>query len=232
VKKIFLLLFLCLTAAALPAAVSGQVDLVSRSVWRGFDLLPDDHAAIQPGVTFEFGDSGFSFDVWSSFALADRAVFKYSDEIDVTLSYAFEPGPGWELSGGLICYGYWFAEDFNFEDNTSLEVFAAIARTDLPLAPTLTVYYDFKLGKGFYVSLGGSHEFKLNETASLEAGGLIGFNGGLYIERSAFSNIDIYARMALTAGKVTLTPSLNVMFPLLEEVNEEMEIWFGLSVAF
>jgi len=54
----------------------------------------------------------------------------------------------------------------------------------------------------------------------------------LYIERSAFSNIDIYARMALTAGKVTLTPSLNVMFPLLEEVNEEMEIWFGLSVAF
>ena len=205
-KKTFYLLLLCLAAAALPGAVSGQVDLVSRFIWRGFDLLPDNHAAIQPGVTVELGESGFCFDVWSSFALADRAVFKYTDEIDVTLSYTFKPGPGWELSGGFIGYGYCFAEDFNFKDDTSLEVFAAIARTDLPLAPTLTVYYDFKLGRGFYVSLGGSHEFKLNETASLEAGGLIGFNGGLYIERSAFSNIDIYARMALSAGKVTLTP--------------------------
>lgn len=230
-KKIAPALLLCLAAAALPATVAGQLDLVSRSVWRGFDLLPDDHAAIQPGVTFEFGDGGFSLDVWGSFALADRAVFKYSDEIDVTLSYAFEPGPGWEVSGGVICYGYWFAADFNFRDNTSLEVFAAIAGTDLPLAPTLTVYYDFKLGRGFYVSLGGSQDFKLNETTSLQAGGLIGFNGGLYIERSAFSNMDVYARMALTSGKVTLTPSLNVMFPLLDEVNEELEIWFGLSVA-
>ena len=32
-------------------------------------------------------------------------------------------------------------------------------------------------------------------------------------------------------GKLTLTPSLNVMVPLLDEVNEDTEIWFGLAVA-
>jgi hypothetical protein len=232
VRTIVLLLLLHLAAATLPAAVSGQIELVSRSVWRGFDLLPDNRPAIQPGVTFEFADSGFSLDLWGSFALADRAVLQDADEIDVTLAYAFEPAPGWELSGGLICYGFWFADDFSFKDNLSLEVFATIAATGLPLAPTLTAYYDFRLGRGFYVSLGGGHEIKLNETATLELGGLIGFNGGLYIERSAFSNIDAHARLALTAGKVTLAPSLHVMFPLLEEINEETEIWFGLSVAF
>jgi hypothetical protein len=226
------LLLLHVAAATLPAAVTGQIDLVSRSVWRGFDLLPDNRAAIQPGVTFEFADSGFSLDLWGSFALADRAVLRDADEIDVTLAYACEPLPGWELSGGLICYGFWFADDFNFKDNISLEAFAAIAATGLPLEPTLSFYYDFRLGRGFYVSLGGGHEIRLNETTGLELGGLIGFNGGLYIERRAFSNIDLHARLALTAGRVTLAPSLHVMFPLLEEINEETEIWFGLSVAF
>jgi hypothetical protein len=48
VKKIIPLLLVCLVGAALPltGAISGQVDFVSRYIWRGFDLLPDNHAAI------------------------------------------------------------------------------------------------------------------------------------------------------------------------------------------
>ncbi len=216
---------------SLPGAVAGQVDLVSRYVWRGFDLLPDNHMAIQPSVSIELGKSGFTLNVWSSFALANRADFKYSDEIDLTLSYEFTMPEGWELSAGFTHYGYWFAEDFSFKDATSQEVYATVARTDLPLSPTLSVYYDFNLGSGLYVTLGGSHELKVSEKVSVELGGLIGFNSRQYIDKTGFSDIDLYVKAPLALGRLTLTPSLNVMIPLLDEVNEDVEIWFGFSAA-
>jgi hypothetical protein len=233
VKKIIPLLLVCLVGAALPltGAISGQVDFVSRYIWRGFDLLPDNHAAIQPSLTVDLGKSGFALNIWSSFALAHRSVFKRCDEIDVTLSYAFKLPEDWEVTAGLIYYSYWFADDFSFKNNTSPELFATVARTDLPLSPTLAVYYDFNLGSGLYVTLGGSHEVKLSEKVSVELGGLIGFNSRQYIDRTGFSDIDLYAKVPVTVGRLTLTPSLNVMIPLLKEVNEDTEIWFGFSAA-
>ena len=116
-KKLALLLIACLAGAALPlpGAISVQVDLVSRYVWRGFDLLPDNQGAIQPSFTLDLGKSGFSLNVWSSFALAQRGTFKYSDEIDVTLAYAMPMPEGWELTIGFTHYGYWFAEDFTVQ---------------------------------------------------------------------------------------------------------------------
>ncbi len=233
-KKSFLLLLLCLakTAFPLPGAISGQIDLVSRYIWRGFDLLPDNHPAIQPQFSIDLGKSGLSLNVWSSFALAQRGTFKYADEIDVTLSYDFKMPEGWELTAGFNHYGYWFAEDFSFRDSTSREVYATVARTDLPLSPTFSVYYDFNLGSGLYVTLGGSQQLKANEKVSVEVGGLIGFNSRQYIDKTGFSDIDLYAKLPLQVGKLTLTPSVNVMIPLLDEVNEDTEIWFGFSAAF
>ena len=231
-KKFALLLFACLasTILPLPGAVSAQVDLVSRYIWRGFDLLPDNHWAIQPSFNVDLGKSGFSLNIWSSFALAQRGTFKYSDEIDVTLTYAFKMPEGWELTAGFTNYGYWFANDFKFKANTSQEVYATAAKTDLPLSPKFSVYYDFNLGSGLYITLGGSHKLKINEDVSMEMGGLIGFNGRQYIDKTGFSDIDLYTRVPLTIGKVTLTPSLYVMIPLLDGVNEDTEIWFGFSV--
>jgi len=226
-----LLAFLVGVALPLPGAFAGQIDLVSRYIWRGFDLLPDNHAAIQPSLTVDFGESGFSLNIWSSFALAQRELFKYSDEIDVTLSYAFKVPEGWELTAGFTNYGYWFANDFKFNNNTSQEVYAMVAKTDLPLSPQLSAYYDFNLGSGLYVTLGGSHELKVNERLSVELGGVIGFNSRQYIDKTGFSNIDFYASVPLTVGKLLLTPSLNVTIPLLDEVNEGMEIWFGFSTV-
>jgi len=232
-KKFIVTMWICLFAIALlPGAVAPQVDLVSRYVWRGFDLLPDNHMAIQPSLTIDLGASGFSLNVWSSFALANRADFKYSDEIDLTLSYEFAMPEGWELSAGFTHYAFWFAEDFSFKDSTSQEVYVTAARTDLPLSPTLSLYYDFNLGSGLYVTLGGSHELKVSEKIGMEMGGLIGFNSRQYIDKTGFSDIDLYVKAPLTLGKLTLTPSLNVMIPLLDEVNEETEIWFGFSAAF
>ena len=51
------------------------------------------------------------------------------------------------------------------------------------------------------------------------------------IDKTGFSDIDLYVRVPLAAGKLTLPPSLNVMIPLLDQVNEDTEIWFGFSAA-
>jgi hypothetical protein len=232
-KKFALFLLACLTGAtlALPGAVSGQVDLVSRYIWRGFDLLPENHAAIQPCLAVGLGKGGFNLSVWSSFALAKWDEYKGANEIDLILAYTFKTPEKWEVTAGFTHYGYWFAEDFTFKGNTSQEIFASIARTDLPLSPALSVYYDFNLGSGLYVTLGGSQELQVNEKVSVEVGGLIGFNSRQYIDKTGFSDIDLYAKVPLTVGKLTLTPSLNVMIPLLDEVNEDTEIWFGFSAA-
>ncbi len=231
-KKFIVTMWICLFAAALlPGAVTGQVDLASRYIWRGFDLLPDNHAAIQPSFTADLGKSGFSLNIWSSFALAQRGMLKYSDEIDLTLSYKFAMPEGWDLSAGFTHYGYWFAEDFRFKDSTSQEVYVTAARTDLPLSPTLSLYYDFNLGSGLYMTVGGSHELKVNEKVSVKAGGLIGFNSRQYIDKTGFSDIDLYIKAPFALGRLTLTPSLNVMIPLLDEVNEDVEFWFGFSAA-
>jgi len=231
-KRIALLLvFLAAAVPPLAGSVSGQIDLASRYIWRGFDLLPENHAAIQPSLAADVGDSGVSFTVWGSFALAQRGTFKYSDEIDLTLIYAFKAPAGWEVTAGFTQYGYWFARDFTFKDSTSQEVFATVARTDLPLSPQLSVYYDFNLGSGLYVTLEGSLEKELSERLSVEAGLLIGFNSRQYIEGTGFSDIDLTVGALLALGRVELIPSLNVMIPLRDEVNEEVEFWFGLSAA-
>lgn len=161
-----------------------------------------------------------------------RGEFRSSDEIDVTLSYAVPLPEGWEMTVGFNNYGYWFADGFKFKDHTSQEIFAQIARTGMPLSPTLSVNYDFNLGSGLYMTLGGSHELKLSERISMEIGGLIGFNSRQYIDKTGLSNIDLYIKAPLALGRVTLTPALNVMIPLLDEVNEETEVWFGFSAAF
>lgn len=218
-------------AALLPGAVSGQVDLVSRYIWRGFDLLPENHPAIQPQFSVDLGRSGFSLGVWSSFALERRGEFGSADEIDVTLSYEVPLPEEWEMTVGLNNYGYWFADGFKFRDHTSREIFVQVVRTGMPLSPTLSVNYDFNLGSGLYMTLGGSHGLKLSERISMEIGGLIGFNSRQYIDQTGFSDIDLYARLALTLGRLTLTPSLSVMIPLLDEVNGKTEVWFGLSAA-
>jgi len=232
-KKLAWLLLVCLTGAPLllAGAVAPQVDLVSRYIWRGFDLLPDNHMAIQPQFTIDLGKSGFSLNVWSSFALAKWDTFKGANEIDLTLAYTFKTSEKWEVTAGFTHYGYWFAEDFTFKNGTSQEIFATVTRTDLPLAPTLSLYYDFNLGSGLYVTLGGSQELKLNEKTSLEMGGLVGFNSRQYIDKTGFSDIDLYIKVPLTLGRVTLTPSLNVMIPLMDEVNEDTEVWVGFSAA-
>ncbi|MCX6561238.1 MAG: hypothetical protein NTZ26_12090 [Candidatus Aminicenantes bacterium] len=92
---------LVLAAAPASAQLSAQADLVSRYIWRGFDLFSPNNGAFQPSLTYAFGGSGFSANIWISFALGDRALYRADDETDLTVTYAFKTPESLALAAGF-----------------------------------------------------------------------------------------------------------------------------------
>lgn len=90
--RILLIAVILLTAGAVTKAeeakklgVALDVTYLSSNIWRGFDLYPDDHSAIQPSIDVEFYDTGFGLNVLSS--RANGSGFENDEELDFTLRY-------------------------------------------------------------------------------------------------------------------------------------------------
>ncbi|MHC4068700.1 MAG: hypothetical protein ACYS18_10190 [Planctomycetota bacterium] len=65
--------------------VTFDVTYLSSYIWRGSDLYPDGHSAIQPSIDIEFYDTGFGLKVLSS--RANGSGFENDEELDFTLRY-------------------------------------------------------------------------------------------------------------------------------------------------
>jgi len=229
----FLFLSLFFPISLCRATISWQVDAVSRYVWRGFDLFPPDHPALQPQVTVDFGKSGLSLNLWSSFPLRSWDALRDAAEADLTLAYGKEVSEKLYLSGGFIHYGYYFGSDFSFKENTSQELFVSAEFSDVFLSPLAILFYDVNLGSGFYGYLRGSHEFLLQEGRSaLVASASLGYNSRQYIDVSGFSDLVLGLSWEWSTGKIKIAPSLNYALVFLDEVNEENEFWLGISLSF
>lgn len=215
---------------ALTAGVEYQVDVASRYIWRGFDLNPDNKPVLQPSVTFSCGDSGFAVNLWSSFSFEAKEL----NEIDVTLSYDFKMPEDFSLSVGFTHYGWYFNEGFKFKNHTTQEFYVAFGLPKVPLAPNLTVYYDFGNGDGFYLLLGVGHSLPLSETINLDLSASLGYNGKQWIGESGLSDLNFNVTIPFKVGKVTISPFFNVTLILLDAVNPDVdnEIWGGVSLVF
>ena len=237
-KKKQLGVFVLIVFLSLPLpgkALNFQVDVTSRYIWRGFDLLPDNNSALQPSLTYDFGDSGFSLNLWASFALTDRDDYKYADEIDVTLTYALKTRESLSLVLGFTNYGWWFAEDFEFEDHTTQEFFVELGFPKVPLSPTFTAFYDINLGDGLYVQVAGGHTLPLGEGLNMDISAALGYNAGMFLPEGAdtgFSDLTIGASVPFKIGGLTLSPFVNYTFVFLDAVNDDNELWFGASLIF
>ena len=224
---------LILAAGCLPAQWTFQADLPSRFIWRGFDLLPEDHPAFQPSATYAFGDSGFSVNLWGSAALSGRDELGEWDEIDLTLAYAFAPAGGLDAVVGLTNYGWWWADDFDRGDDTTQEAFTALRLTEPALAPGLTIYYDFNLNSGLYASLDAGHAFRISDSAELVVNLAAGYNRHFRIAGSGFSDATLSVSLPVGFGKARLTPFAKYSRIFMDEVNTAAyEAWGGVSVGF
>lgn len=232
---IFSVLILSLGIVPLMAGgLSFQADLNSRYFWRGFDLYPNNNGAFQPSITYDFGNSGLSVNVWGSFALSNREFLDEGDEVDLTLTYNLKTTDSFSLTIGFIHYCWYNTENFKFGDHTTQEIFAEIGLPKLPFSPTFGIYYDFANGDGLYLQWSAGHSVVLSENLNLDLTATLGFNGGQWLPEDAdpgFSHLQISASVPLKLGSTTVIPSANYAFVFMDAINDENELWFGVSLV-
>jgi hypothetical protein len=232
--KIAILLLLFFTATfSLYSGFSYQLDVVSRYIWRGFDLNPPKKPAVQPQVTYAFGDSGFAVNLFLNFSFEDHN----TNEVDFTFTYDFKTGEDLALTLGFTNYCWPFAQGFKlnkFNDYATQEFFVSAGFPKVFLAPTVSVYYDINLGDGLYAELGIGHGLEINKDISLDLSASLGYNAGQWLPNGAdtgFSDLNIGAALPLKSGKFTITPYAAYTFVLLDSVGPDDYFWAGISIT-
>lgn len=212
-------------------AVTGfaSLDAMSNYVWRGQKI--GNSWVLQPslGITYE----GFSAAFWANYD-SDRVEMTSGNEsghgevneVDFTLSYSRTIGK-FTVGAGYIYYAFDGAND-------TQEVFAT-ATANVLLNPTLTVYYDFDEGDGWYIVAGISHTFSLPKDISLKLAGYASYNidskmlgydeeGGRF---SNFYNAEVSSALTIPVTKnFSITPKVAYTWALSNDAKHAIR---GLS---
>lgn len=207
-----------------------ELSLVSRYVWRGFDLNPENRPALQPSVTIPLGGGGLSLNLWSSFSLIDRDL----DEIDLTLAWDFSMGNRIDGSLGLVQYGWYFSGNFTWRKHTSREFFFSLEASCGRLRPSFSFYWDVAGGSGLYALMGIFHRDELCCGRELELSASLGYNHRQWIDQSGFSDLNFGISLPQRFYRVTVIPSVHLAIILMDAVNPgtDLEIWGGISVTW
>jgi len=170
-------LLLPLSASAQDApelSVSTGVDFVSQYVFRGVSLADD---AVQPYAEASYGN--FTVGGWFSTAIGANSIAA-GDEFDLYAGYSVPLDGAISLDLGATYYHYPQGGDF-FETKDggagTYEVSAAVGFGDVPLAPTVTAFYDLTL-EAFTLQGDVSHSVPLSDTTSFDLGATVGLVDG------------------------------------------------------
>jgi len=207
-----------------------ELSLVSRYIWRGFDLNPENRPALQPSVTVPLGGGGLSLNLWGSFSLVDRDL----DEIDLTLAWDFSLGNRFDVSLGVVQYGWYFSRSFSWREHTSREFFVSLEMPRAALRPSFSFYWDVANGSGLYALLGIAYRDELCCGRELELSASLGYNHRQWVAQSGFSDLNFAISMPQRVCRVTVTPFAHLTVVLMDAVNPDtnVEIWGGVSITW
>jgi len=210
-----------------------EVNFVSTYVWRGFTLYDSNVFAIQPSLTYHFGKSGLSLNLFTSYALKDRDIYKQDEEIDFSLIYDFKPLENLYLSLGITNYGYYYINNYSFKNGNSQEVFISASLPYVIFNPTLSLYYDFNLGNGLYIKLSGDHTIELNNVLSLDISFSLGYNSGQWVNSHGLSDANIVLGFPFNNKNLSIIPYVAYTHVFLEPVSPDNldKFWGGFSIS-
>jgi uncharacterized protein (TIGR02001 family) len=206
-----------------------DVTFVSRYIWRGFDTIVDDQPAIQPSLTISFGKSGLWLNLWSASALADTNFV----ELDFVAGYDRQLFRYLTLSLGAGYFTFPSMPGYPDQNSTTPEAYAGITARSFPFSPALILYYDFNLGDGLYATLSLENDFRLKRRM-IHSSVLLGYTNqyqDLGVDPD-LSDICLGISTDFHLMLVTLTPSVNYVFVPNKTINDEDEVWVGLSVGW
>jgi hypothetical protein len=238
--------------------VGAQLDLFSSYVWRGLTLTNKPVAQPDLWVSFPAGNASITVGGWANIDIG-----KYDDpdddisesgglsafnfaEFNPYAEVGFGTGKA-SLTGGIVAYIYPNDTDngLNSDFNT-WEVYGTVG-FDVPLAPELSIYYDFDKIKGAYVEGAVSHSVPLGESRTLDLGGAVGLSLGqdessdpsANFFDDGFTHLDLSAGVPLTAGVFSITPLLHFQisgdeFTKITSPTDEsdVKVWGGVSIAW
>jgi len=215
-----------------------SVSALSKYVWRGFELSKDS-IVLQPSMTV--GYKGFGFNLWGnldtdlhdSFGGDDQDSSSWT-ETDMTISYDASCSFA-DYGVGYIYYGLDGLED-------TQEVYVSATLKTL-LSPALAIYRDFSNLPGWYLTLGVSHSFAINEKLNLDLGAQVSYlysdDDSSYSEMTRDANGDwvatgdayrdfhdgrLSASMSFPVGEYfSVTPEIYYSFPLSSEAQDLLE---------
>jgi hypothetical protein len=230
-RIVFALITSALFSQPLIANFNYQLNISSSYIWRGFDLNPTQKMVVQPSVDYSFGKSGLALNLWGSFSFFNRE----TNEIDLTLSYTFKAAKNFSLKAGFIHYCLYLAENFSFENDTSQELFISAELPNTITHPSLTIFYDFTNGDGFYLQLETGHSISITPSVQTDFSASLGYNGGQWLAEGVdpgFSDLNIGLAMSLKYKDWIITPYANFTFVLLDALGNDNFFWFGIRVSY
>jgi uncharacterized protein (TIGR02001 family) len=209
--------------------VSSNLTLVSRYIWRGFDTIPNNKPSVQPSLTLNFGKSGLWCNLWSAIALVDTDFV----ELDFIVGYDKVLPKDITFSTGIGYFTFPSFPNYPDKNSTSPEVYLGSTFSSIPLSPRFTAYYDFNLGDGSYLTFDLQRSFPL--------GGKVLCSTFLLGYTNQYKNIGVDPGVSdicfglstdFVFKKLVLTPGLNYVIVPDETINQEDEIWGGLSINY
>ncbi len=221
---------------------------VSKYVWRGYDLF-DDHAALQPSVDVDLFGTGFSMNAWGAIPMGTGSNnqgggINQWQEYDYTLAYSktlfAEERYAVELGANYIYYD--FPKLNHMAD--SQEIGASVALPNLLEIGGSALVPSYSVGKlwptssgvsdvaGGYHGLGLGYEVAVPETdLTLSFSGEVAYNDGLFGSDHDWSHSTFGVSTSVPAGPVTLTPFVYYQVSMDDSVNDEDEIYGGVSAS-
>lgn len=216
----------------------------SKSIWRGMNWVDD--PVFQPDVWVSY--RGLTFDIWANMHTTDYGeTAGYGDcggefdEIDYTVYYTRTDGQ-FTWSAGLTRYTY----PHTGYESTS-EVYAVLSGNVL-LQPSVSVFYDFDEGDGFYASLGFGHSFPLGRfsesvSASLHLSTSVAAASSNYnelyfgVDETTLTDFMVSASLPVAVSRrITVSPfagySALLDNRLRESVRKEDNFWTGITISF
>lgn len=232
---------------------------VSKYIWRGFDVYHDDDSASQPSINVDLWDTGFSFNIWASWA--NQSGHVNGEEWDYTATYAhsFMEDEKWALDWA-INYVYYDFPDQPSEAADTQEINMVFELPQICPFGTTPYYMMARMwpsttghelgnkGKqtsqqlgGWYHEWGFTYDYMVEgimpdgKDLPLEFLWNIAYNDGMNGESVdhdwSHSTFALASPMQIT-DNFTFTPAINYQVSFDDSVNDEDEFWFGLSCTY
>ncbi len=244
--------------SAAPAAAQTEfgidASVFSSYVWRGLTL--SGKPVLQPDawLSFPLGSASLTVGGWANVELGkydapDIGEGGGASSLDLTefdwwAEVGFPVGKA-TLTGGAT--GYIYPNDAGFTSDINTVELYGKAQLDVPLSPRIAAYYDVKAVKGLYVEGGVSHDLPLGPK-SLTLGAVIGYSSNedpdpdddsFNFADDGITHIDLSAAIELSAGPLTITPSVHGVFgqddfTKFTKLNKEhdFKLWGGVTVSW